>query len=445
MPKPRQEQSRCQNRVRTMNLSVEIAASLHSAGNFACSTTRPGALKHWISDRTVALLKSRRNIPAGPEHNPLIRCDRSPEKVYDCICSLKRHRAPGPDDLPPALFKDGGEVLSQFRSDLFACIWEKESVPDKWCLVVMAPEGSTRARILPGCPSLDRGNREAKVGFEPRTIRSQGTTADEVNARISQARIDLAILHRMLHQKGISVGFEGRVCQTKVRTLLLYGCKAWLIQMADLRDLQTTDETTHKVAENSSTAHDRFRPSWGSSAVAHFRCLAAMPPKGRTRAGIQSGCPSLDSGSREAEVGFEPRTLRKNPPRVLDKNNNNRSAVTPFRCIVAMPTEGHLRTAKPPSCPSLDGSSRDAELSHPERPTKCLLLRENSPYIHRNHDYLDYSPYVTFVVLLPSQDVNRVILSAPRWRRWKIWLPIDVSGDLVVSFYPDCLNECLEV
>ncbi|KER21079.1 hypothetical protein T265_10521 [Opisthorchis viverrini] len=24
-------------------------------------------------------------------------------------------------------------------------------------------------------------------------------------------------------------------------------------------------ETTHKVAENSSTAHDRFRPSWGSS------------------------------------------------------------------------------------------------------------------------------------------------------------------------------------
>ncbi|KER30578.1 hypothetical protein T265_13161, partial [Opisthorchis viverrini] len=26
-----------------------------------------------------------------------------------------------------------------------------------------------------------------------------------------------------------------------------------------------TKETTHKVAENSSTAHDRFRPSWGSS------------------------------------------------------------------------------------------------------------------------------------------------------------------------------------
>ncbi|KER31187.1 hypothetical protein T265_02512 [Opisthorchis viverrini] len=53
-------------------------------------------------------------------------------EVYDCICSLKRHRAPGPDDLLPALFKDGGEVLSQRLSDLFACIWKEESVPDTW-------------------------------------------------------------------------------------------------------------------------------------------------------------------------------------------------------------------------------------------------------------------------------------------------------------------------
>ncbi|KAG5452972.1 hypothetical protein CSKR_111792 [Clonorchis sinensis] len=34
----------------------------------------------------------------------------------------------------------------------------------------MPPEGSTRAGILPGCPSLNRGSREAEVGFEPRTF-----------------------------------------------------------------------------------------------------------------------------------------------------------------------------------------------------------------------------------------------------------------------------------
>ncbi|KAG5443303.1 hypothetical protein CSKR_109065 [Clonorchis sinensis] len=45
-------------------------------------------------------------------------------------------------------------------------------------------------------------------------------------------------------------------------------------------------------------------------AVAPFRCLAAMPPEGSTRAGILPGCPGLDRGSREAEVGIEPRTLR---------------------------------------------------------------------------------------------------------------------------------------
>ncbi|KER24060.1 hypothetical protein T265_08192 [Opisthorchis viverrini] len=36
----------------------------------------------------------------------------------------------------------------------------------------MQPEGSTRAGILPGCLSLDRGSREAEVGFEPRPFRS---------------------------------------------------------------------------------------------------------------------------------------------------------------------------------------------------------------------------------------------------------------------------------
>ncbi|KER27646.1 hypothetical protein T265_05364 [Opisthorchis viverrini] len=40
------------------------------------------------------------------------------------------------------------------------------------CLAKMIPEGSTRVGILPGCPSLDRGSREAEVGFEPRTYRS---------------------------------------------------------------------------------------------------------------------------------------------------------------------------------------------------------------------------------------------------------------------------------
>ncbi|KAG5455245.1 hypothetical protein CSKR_106449 [Clonorchis sinensis] len=57
-------------------------------------------------------------------------------------------------------------------------------------------------------------------------------------------------------------------------------------------------------------------PKKNRSAVAPFRCLAAMPPEGSTRAEILPGCPSLDRGSREAEVGLEPRTFRSSTYRV---------------------------------------------------------------------------------------------------------------------------------
>ncbi|GAA54801.1 E3 ubiquitin-protein ligase KCMF1, partial [Clonorchis sinensis] len=59
----------------------EIATSLHSAGNLACGTAPPGVLKHWISNRTVALFKSRRKIPAGPEHNLVRRIIRHQVKA----------------------------------------------------------------------------------------------------------------------------------------------------------------------------------------------------------------------------------------------------------------------------------------------------------------------------------------------------------------------------
>ncbi|KER28203.1 hypothetical protein T265_13624, partial [Opisthorchis viverrini] len=42
-------------------------------------------------------------------------------------------------------------------------------------------------------------------------------------------------------------------------------------------------------------------------------------------------------------------------------------------------------------------------------------------------------------------DGDRVILTVPGWIHYKIWLPTDVSGVPVVSFYPYCLSECLEV
>ncbi|GAA48659.1 hypothetical protein CLF_101882, partial [Clonorchis sinensis] len=60
----------CLTQVARYHLRCFLERKLNTgSGNFACGTAPRGALKHWISDRTVALLKSRRNIPAGPEHN----------------------------------------------------------------------------------------------------------------------------------------------------------------------------------------------------------------------------------------------------------------------------------------------------------------------------------------------------------------------------------------
>ncbi|KAG5444997.1 hypothetical protein CSKR_203125, partial [Clonorchis sinensis] len=61
---------------------------------------------------------------------------------------------------------------------------------------------------------------------------------------------------------------------------------------------------------NSCESLDPVYQSVNPLAVAHFWCIAAMQPEGSTKAGILPGCPSLDIGSREAEVGFEPRTFR---------------------------------------------------------------------------------------------------------------------------------------
>ncbi|GAA47609.1 hypothetical protein CLF_100577 [Clonorchis sinensis] len=66
-------------------------------------------------------------------------------EVYDCVCPLKRHRASAPNECSSALFKGEDEVLIQRLYDLFACIWEKETVPDNWEESVIVPIFKERA------------------------------------------------------------------------------------------------------------------------------------------------------------------------------------------------------------------------------------------------------------------------------------------------------------
>ncbi|KER29351.1 hypothetical protein T265_04012 [Opisthorchis viverrini] len=74
------------------------------------------------------------------------------------------------------------------------------------------------------------------------------------------------------------------------------------------------------------------------SALTSFRCLAVILPEGSTRDGILPSWPNLDRGSREAEVRFEPRTLRCRAQNSTNKPNH--SVVIPFRFSTITPPEG---------------------------------------------------------------------------------------------------------
>ncbi|KER20243.1 hypothetical protein T265_11166 [Opisthorchis viverrini] len=89
----------------------------------------------------------------------------------------------GPDDLSPALFKDGGEVLSQRLSDLFACIWEKESVPDNWGESVIVPIFKKRASLNKLSGRVLNRHYQHLVAHSPRFIHYArlGSLADAFN------------------------------------------------------------------------------------------------------------------------------------------------------------------------------------------------------------------------------------------------------------------------
>ncbi|KER19202.1 LOW QUALITY PROTEIN: hypothetical protein T265_15622 [Opisthorchis viverrini] len=140
----------------------------------------------------------------------------------------------------------------------------------------MPSEGCTRAGILPGCPSLDRGSRETEVRFEPRAFRSVNSRSNHCCECAREAIILL-----------IAYDHLGMICRRIDKDLAI------VLQVAEL--------ATYNLHNNKKKQLLRCNT---------LRCLSAMPSEGCTRAGILPGCPSLDRGSRETEVRFEPRAFR---------------------------------------------------------------------------------------------------------------------------------------
>ncbi|CAI2737173.1 unnamed protein product [Dicrocoelium dendriticum] len=63
----------------------------------------------------------------------------SSQEIERELRHIKRYKAPGPDGLPPALFKDGGASLVRELTALFSKIWSKEKVPSSWGDSIVVP------------------------------------------------------------------------------------------------------------------------------------------------------------------------------------------------------------------------------------------------------------------------------------------------------------------
>ena len=66
-------------------------------------------------------------------------------------------------------------------------------------------------------------------------VSCDGSLSNEIDARISKARIAFANLRHLWRQKGIRLSLKGRMYKTTVRAVSLYGSETWPFRVEDLR------------------------------------------------------------------------------------------------------------------------------------------------------------------------------------------------------------------
>jgi hypothetical protein len=84
------------------------------------------------------IVSSPMDVPQQPVYDISVSAPTEQEVALE-IRLLQRNRAPGPDNLSPALFKEGGEPLNRVLCSLLKTIWETEEIPKDWCKSTIIP------------------------------------------------------------------------------------------------------------------------------------------------------------------------------------------------------------------------------------------------------------------------------------------------------------------
>ena len=79
------------------------------------------------------------------------------------------------------------------------------------------------------------------------TVSAGGDVGDEIDRRIAKARVAFANLRHLWRRRDIRLTLKGRVYNTTVRKVLLYGCETWPLRVEDVRRLSTFD---HRCLRN---------------------------------------------------------------------------------------------------------------------------------------------------------------------------------------------------
>ncbi|KAH9587822.1 ATP-binding cassette sub- A member 3 [Schistosoma haematobium] len=106
--------------------------------------------------RWAEFFEGQFNWPSAPAASVRLSCPPwlvttdppNEAEVHKELQLLKRYKSPDPDDLPPVLFKDGGDFLVKGLTTLFTKIWGLESVPTSWSESIVVPifkKGSRRS------------------------------------------------------------------------------------------------------------------------------------------------------------------------------------------------------------------------------------------------------------------------------------------------------------
>ena len=85
---------------------------------------------HAPVDISTSCRQTMSNVPMKPPCEDEVQC---------AIKRLQRNKAAGPDELPPAFFKDGGATLTAAITRLFIEIWHSEDVPVCWGESIVIP------------------------------------------------------------------------------------------------------------------------------------------------------------------------------------------------------------------------------------------------------------------------------------------------------------------